>query len=328
MVPAPELVPDVLPTDRLSAVARPTGELRASLTRMPAWRNALNVVSVWVQSFGLIALACWVTVRLPLPLALLVWAATFLLMGRAFACYAILAHEAAHRLLFADKAWNDRIGGWCVAYPAFVPLPAYRRSHMAHHKDEFGPGEPDLNLYNLYPITRASLHRKLKRDANGSSGWKNLQGLLRALRSSTSRPFAQNIVIAQVGVFVVLLAIGGLSRWWLYPLLWLAPWMTVWRVINRLRGIAEHAGLMRNDDRRLTSHVVHQTWAARFWMVPFNTGWHLAHHVDPGVAFQRLPALHAELVEAGWVTPDLEYPAYRALWRALSSSPPASGANR
>jgi fatty acid desaturase len=72
-------------------------------------------------------------------------------------------------------------------------------------------------------------------------------------------------------------------------------------------------------DRRLTTHVVRQSWLARFWMVPFNTGWHLAHHVDMGVPFQNLPRLHQELVDAGWVTEALEYPSYRALWRALSS---------
>ena len=54
-------------------------------------------------------------------------------------------------------------------------------------------------------------------------------------------------------------------------------------------------------------------------MVPFNTGWHLAHHVDMGVPFQNLPRLHRELVSAGWVTPPLEYPNYRALWRHLAS---------
>ena len=61
-------------------------------------------------------------------------------------------------------------------------------------------------------------------------------------------------------------------------------------------------------------------------MVPFNTGWHLAHHVDMGVPFRNLPHLHRELVDSGWVTEDLTYPSYRALWAALSSRPPAEAA--
>jgi fatty acid desaturase len=56
-------------------------------------------------------------------------------------------------------------------------------------------------------------------------------------------------------------------------------------------------------------------------MVPLNTGWHLAHHVDMGVPWRNLPALHAELEAAGYVTPALTYPSYRALWQALSSRP-------
>jgi fatty acid desaturase len=66
---------------------------------------------------------------------------------------------------------------------------------------------------------------------------------------------------------------------------------------------------------------VRQSWAARFALVPYNTGWHLAHHVDIGIPYRRLPALHRELEAAGWVTPELVYPTYRALWRALASRP-------
>ena len=54
-------------------------------------------------------------------------------------------------------------------------------------------------------------------------------------------------------------------------------------------------------------------------MVPYNTGWHLAHHVDMGVPWRNLPQLHMELVDSGWVTEGLEYPTYRAFWKAASS---------
>ena len=93
----------------------------------------------------------------------------------------------------------------------------------------------------------------------------------------------------------------------------------MWRVLNRLRAIAEHAGMRRSDDRRQTTHVVRQRPWARFWIVPYHTGWHLAHHVDSGIPWRRLPELHRELVAAGWVTPALEYPNYLTLWRALAS---------
>jgi fatty acid desaturase len=319
MVPAPEVRPDVLPTDRLTASGMPVPRVREELRRIPNVRNAVNVVSVWVQTVGLLALACWITVRVPLALALAIWAVTFVLMGRGFALLSILGHEAAHRLLFSKKWVNDLVGKWLLSYPAFVPFDAYRRVHFAHHKDEMGPNEPDLKLYLGYPITRDSMRRKLKRDATGNTGWKNLKGLLFALRSTTARPVAAKILVAQLVLFVGLWV--GSGRWWLYPLFWLAPWLTVWRVLNRLRSIAEHGGMTRSKDRRETTHLIRQTWSARFWIVPFNTGWHLAHHVDMGVPFQNLPALQRELEQAGWITPALEYPSYRALWQALSSRP-------
>ena len=52
----------------------------------------------------------------------------------------------------------------------------------------------------------------------------------------------------------------------------------------------------------------------------YNTGWHLAHHVDMGIPFRHLPAFHAELERAGYITPGLTYPNYRSLWRALASA--------
>ena len=307
--PAPAL-PDVLPTDRLSPTGRPVPSVREQLRRIPDGRNVLTVLGAWSQSFGVVALAAWVDRW---------WAYTvaFFLIGRGFAMLNILGHEAAHRLLFNRRKANDLIGRWGLAYPAFTPFDLYRRSHMAHHREEFGPDEPDMGLYSGYPITRASMRRKLVRDAFGVSGWKNLKPLLKALTSSRSRPIASRILGAQLVLWAAFWLASG--RWWLYPLLWLGPWMTVWRVINRLRAIAEHGGMERSEDRRRTTHVVRQRPLARFWMVPYNTGWHLAHHVDIGIPWRKLPQLHAELVASGWISPELEYPSYFALWRALAS---------
>jgi len=310
MVPGAELLPDVLPSERLTASGRPVPPIRQALRTIPDARNVVTVVGAYLQSFGVVAAAVAVDRWWAYLLA-------FFLMGRAFALLAILAHEAAHRLLFSAKRANDLVGRWLLAYPAFVPFDVYRRSHMAHHRDELGPEEPDLGLYQGYPITRASFRRKLTRDALFVSGYKNLRPLVKALGHRSSRPIALRIIGVQIVIACLLGVLSG--HWWLYPVLWLAPWMSVWRVLNRLRAIAEHGGMVRSADKRLTTHVVRQRPLARFWLVPYNTGWHLAHHVDSGIPFRNLPALHRELVQAGWVTPELEYPSYLALWRALAS---------
>jgi fatty acid desaturase len=311
MVPPAERLPEVLPTARLTASAMPVPAVRAELRRIASIRNVGSVVLAWLQPVAVCLAAVWIAH----PLG---YVAAVVVQGASHARMAILGHEAAHKLLFRNKRANDVVGRWLLSYPAFVPFEAYRRAHFAHHKEEFGPNEPDMKLYVGYPITTASFRRKLWRDARGTTGWKTLKPLFLALRSPGARGVAARILGAQAALLAVATAFG---RPELYLVLWFVPWMTSWRVLNRLRSIAEHGGMERSPDRRRTTHHVRQSWFARFWIVPFNTGWHLAHHVDMGVPWRNLPRLHDELVAAGWVPTALEYPSYRALWRALSSRP-------
>ncbi|HEX2785674.1 MAG TPA: hypothetical protein VHN36_19005, partial [Ilumatobacteraceae bacterium] len=60
---------------------------------------------------------------------------------------------------------------------------------------------------------------------------------------------------------------------------------------------------------------------ARFILVPYNIGWHLAHHVDSGVPFRNLPRFHQALTDAGYVDSSFEYRSYPAIWRALGATP-------
>jgi fatty acid desaturase len=309
MVPAANALPDVLPAGRLRANAMPEPDWRDELRRIPSVRNALTVVYCSVQAALVLIAAVW----LHNPIA---WVVAFLLMGRSIVMFNILGHEAAHRLLFRNRRLNDGVGRWLLAYPVFVPIDIYRRGHMAHHRDELGPDEPDVPLYRGYPITRASMVRKLIRDATGITGLRLMKSFLGALRSGRGRPHVLRILFVQAVLLGLAFAAG---RPELYLFLWFLPYLTVWRVLNRLRAIAEHGGMERSPDKRRTTHSVRQSWLARFWMVPYHTGWHLAHHVDPAVPWRALPQLHQELRRSGWVTDHLEYPTYIALWQALTS---------
>jgi fatty acid desaturase len=307
MVPA--TLPAIRPTELVSADGRAVSAFRDQLRVISNWRNALSMVSVFTQ------IAAWIVAAV--ALGPWVWPAVFLLMGRAFAQLASLMHEAAHRLLFSRRGLNDWVGRWLLGYPAFTPTDAYRRAHMAHHREEFGPNEPDIALYRGYPIGAASLRRKLIRDATGQTGAKLMRSMLRGLRSDD--PITRRTVRRILAVQTVLIVAGIASgRWWLYPLFWLAPYLTVWRVVNRLRSIAEHGGMQASKDRRLTTHSVRQHLPARFFLVPYRIGWHLAHHVDSGVPFRNLPRLHRELERCGYVDETIEYRSYPAIWKALA----------
>jgi fatty acid desaturase len=311
------MVPRALPVARDTSSVRADGRahpgIRDQLRRIPSWRNALSVVGLYVQTALIVVVAVRWTPWAIVP--------AFLLMGRTHAQFASLMHEAAHRLLFSNKRANDLVGRWVLGYPSFTSTDAYRRVHMAHHRQEFGPDEPDIPLYRGYPISADSLRRKLIRDATGQTGLKLMRGLFGNARSADKR--ARRTFWKIMAVQAVLLAAAVASgHWWVYPVLWVAPYLTVWRVINRLRSIAEHGGMHLSTDRRETTHSVVQSRVARFALVPYNIGWHLAHHVDSGIPFRNLPRMHRMLHESGYVDQTIEYPSYSALWRALASGAP------
>jgi fatty acid desaturase len=318
MVPGPELLTPAHATTSVRVDGRPQPEFREHLRAIPSWHNAWSVVSVWVQAIVIVGLAVWWANPVGYVVA-------FLLMGRTQAQLAALMHEAAHRLLFANRRVNDIVGRWFLGYPSFTSTDAYRRVHMAHHRQEFGLDEPDIPLYAGYPISHASFRRKLVRDATGRTGFKLMRAQFAGFRSADPRVRHTLWKILAVQAVLLGAAVAG-GVWWVYPVFWLLPFLTVWRVINRLRSIAEHGGMDASADRRATTHTVRQSWLARSVLVPFHIGWHLAHHVDAGVPMRHLPEFHRALRDAGYVTPALEYPGYRALWRALRAGTPPSGA--
>jgi fatty acid desaturase len=297
---------DALPTPTLNERGRPTGSLRDELRRIPNTRNLVAVLATVVQSFGVVVAAAVIDVWWAYVIA-------FVLMARGHVCLNILAHEAAHRLLFTDRRANDWVGRFVLGYPTYQAMLVYRRAHFAHHRDEMGFDEPDIGLYAGYPIARDSWRRKLRRDATGVSAAKNFRVLLGAIAKRRS----EALQVAAVHAAMVGAAVAT-QRPFAY-LVWIGSWSTLWKVSNRLRAVAEHGGMIRSRDRRETTHVIHQSRLARYWMVPYHTGWHLAHHVDMGVPWTNLPRLHDELVAAGWIAAAIEYPSYRAFWRAASS---------
>jgi fatty acid desaturase len=312
MVPPDEHLPDVLPTDRLNERAKPKPPLRDDLRRIPNLRNAVAVVATLAQSFGVVIAAAVLNTW---------WSylAAFVLMARGHVCLNILAHESAHRLLFTNRRANDWIGRFLLAYPTYQAMLVYRRVHFAHHRDEMGPDEPDTALYAGYPIPADSWRRKLTRDVAGVSAYKNFKVLVGAMFKGRSEAL-QILAVQAVMIAASLLFMRPLAY-----VVWIGSWATLWKVSNRLRAVAEHGGMIRSRDRRQTTHVIRQSLLARYWMVPYHTGWHLAHHVDMGVPWTNLPRLHDELVSAGWITPEIEYPSYRSFWReAASRTPPQS----
>ena len=294
-------------SDRLHPDGRPKGAFRDSLRTVPDARNAMAASGAVAFPLAVVAAA----VVLSHPAA---WVAAFLLMPIAQNRLFILHHEAAHRVLFSNRRLNDLIGINLVGWLTFgTGGHGYRVGHMNHHRDEFGPKEPDFGLYARYPITSASMRRKHRRDLTGVSAFRIIRPRFQRLGQVHHRRLTYRFLAGQA---LVLAAFWASGHPWLYLLLWVLPWATLYQGLNRIRAIAEHGGMTRSGDRRRTTHHVHQSLAARMVMVPFSVGYHLAHHVDMTVPYRNLPRLHRALVADGYLG-ELEWPTYRSLWRAL-----------
>ena len=315
MVPDASVFAPIDGNDKILANGHPTSQWRTELRHIPNVRNAISVASIYVPTIGII----WAALALHNPIIFVI---AFLLMGRAHAQLLALMHESVHRLLFRNRKLNDFAGRWLLGYMSFVNTDGYRYVHMAHHREEFGPNEPDIPLYANYPITRASFWRKMRRDGLGSTGFRMLRGQFMSIfktdpqQLNTQRKiFALHFALLTISVIFI--------NPWVYVMLWLVPYITVWRVMNRLRSIAEHGGLRADSDRRVTTHSVKQHLFSSFFFVPFNLGWHIAHHTDSGIPFRSLPKYHRQLRASGFVTDTYEYSSYLAIWRALRSRPEA-----
>ena len=60
MVPEPQTLPDVLPTDRLQTSGMPVPAVRAELRRISNARSAVTVVACLLQTFGVVGAAMWI----------------------------------------------------------------------------------------------------------------------------------------------------------------------------------------------------------------------------------------------------------------------------
>ena len=265
--------------------------------------GALLVLHAWALILGSMALFVW----WPNPFTFLL--AVMVIGGRQLGL-AILMHDAAHGLLFANRRLNDFVGSWLCAFPVFTSLSLYRPYHLKHHRFTQQPEDPDLGLSAAFPITRKSLWRKVVRDLTGQTAF-----------TRRREQFQRGIGLSE-GLIVNVMLWAGLAvagYWWLYPVLWLLPLATWYQLVSRLRNIAEHAVVPDNDDPLRNTRTTHANPVIRLLIAPYWVNYHLEHHLFMFVPCWRLPQAHRALLAAGRGEAMEMQPGYRVVLRAATS---------
>lgn len=281
----------------------------------------LLVLHAWALIAGSMALFAW----WPNPLTFLI--GVMVIGGRQLGL-AILMHDGAHGLLFANRYLNDGVATWFCASPVFTSLALYRPYHLKHHRFTQQADDPDLGLSAAFPISRKSLQRKILRDLTGRTAYQRRgEQIARALgptgRSGVERMgrFLGQEKRALTANLVMFGALAALGYWWLYPALWLMPLATWYQLASRVRNIAEHAVVPDNDDPLRNTRTTYANPVVRLLLAPYWVNFHLEHHLFMFVPCWRLPAAHRALLATGRGRQMEIQPGYLAVLRAATSGP-------
>src|SRR4051812_14757441 len=190
--------------------------------------GALLVLHAWALIFASMALFA----VFPNPFTFVV---AVMVIGARQLGLAILMHDATHGLLFADRRLNEWVATWLCASPVFTSLALYRPYRLMHHRHTQQAEDPDLGLSAAFPITRASLWRKIGRDLSGRTAYQRRLEQFRRGLAREWRSFVVNLLL--------LGALAAIGFWWLYPLLWLLPPPAPVPLGGRLRENPRHAPL-------------------------------------------------------------------------------------
>ena len=293
-----------------------TTEEWAGLSAHSRWKGLWLVAHAWGVIIAAGAMAVIWPITIPIAVALI---------GARQLGLAILMHDAAHRALSSDPKVNDFVGHYICGLPVGASLGSYRNYHLTHHKYAQQSEDPDLGLSAPFPISRKSLHRKMIRDLTGQTFFKQRTAVLRAKlkarkpdQSALAIGFGEGgrlggFLLWQLGLLAVLSAFG---LWWTYFVLWLLPMATWYPLVTRLRNIAEHACIPKDEPdplkhaRTTTANLIERAFIA-----PYYVQYHCEHHMFMHVPCFNLPQAHS-LLKAKGVTAGMRIePSYAAVIR-------------
>jgi fatty acid desaturase len=289
----------------------------APLVRRSSWKGLALIAHAWIVILAAGAMA--VVWPLTLPLAVMI------IGGRQLGL-AILMHDAAHGALHKDLKVNDFAGEYLTA----GGLARYRPYHLGHHRFAQQAEDPDLVLSAPFPITPLSLRRKIIRDLTGQTWFKARFGdFVARLKARKSGQPLLPIIGEEIrrkrrwlmgGVIIT--AIGApFGAWWAWPVLWLLPQATWFQMITRLRNIAEHACIAKDEPDPLRhARTTRAGPIARALLAPYYVNYHCEHHMFMHLPCYQLPRAHRLLERKGATAGMLIEPGgYLAVMRLAAS---------
>ncbi len=255
------------------------------------------IIMNWIIIFSMIVLWSFYP-------SVLLYLLGIIVIGARMHALAILMHDAAHYRFLKNRKWNDRWTNFLTLYPIFTSIDKYRANHLSHHQHLNTHDDPDW----VAKLTKRSFtfpKTKVEFITTVLSYFFLIQGIMDAVwfakrfalkpMKTKSVKFEKYLPI----IFHVCLAITlTIFNLWLYYLIfWIVPYLTTFFMFQYIRSVAEHFGDLEYDDLLTSTRTVKTNWIERFIIAPHNVGYHLEHHLYPGIPYYNLPKLHKLLME-------------------------------
>ena len=184
-----------------------------------------------------------------------------------------------------------------------------------------------------FPISRQSIRRKLLRDLTGQTFYKQrLAPLIAGFKQrKQTRPASaplqrQSQELVRGWRFIIGNALGlalfaAAGHAWVWLLMWLLPMATWLPLVTRIRNIAEHALIGKDQpDPLRQARTTRAGWVERALLAPYWVNYHAEHHLFTQLPCWQLPKAHALLRQRG-VTARMEVqPGYGTVLRLASAA--------
>lgn len=227
-----------------------------------------------------------------------------IIIGARMHALAILMHDASHFRFLKNRKWNDLVTNYLTMYPIFTSIEIYRNNHLRHHQHLNTEEDPDWvaklgNRAFTFPKSRTEF---LWTVASYLALYQGVMDAIWFLKRFNTKD-KKTVITTENKVLKILfyvLFFGALTYfgiWKYFLLFWIVPYFSTFFMFQYIRSVAEHFGELAYENNLSASRTVKATLIEQFFLAPHNVGYHLEHHLYPGVPFYHLPKLHELLMQ-------------------------------
>ena len=211
----------------------------------------------------------------------------------------ILSHDAVHYRIGLKKTINDLIANVFLCWPLFIRVEGYRNEHFPHHQFVNTDLDPDfirkkhhsdwqfpkrfgsmfkIFLFDILGLNLGQYFNRLKFSLKYESKGK---------RKDRNKGMELLRLFFYFNIFTLIYFNNLGNDFFLY---WVIPYITFFKMIRRLRTLAEHFAISNPSEYK--TRTVLTSFFDILLLSPHYVNFHGEHHLFPQVPFYNLKKLH------------------------------------